>query len=149
MKTDGLFANFASSSAVSQLRKQNATFHVWTTSEHSNEVQQKFSKALQSSVSLLPQGRCTYDADYVCRFKSWDVTPCHCVSVSWHFEGTCLQSKMNADPVRGLEEILLAKLRVRNGGWGFGSWIEGGRTVRRWTWLTCWEGFRISERVAE
>jgi len=56
---------------------------------------------------------------------------------------------MNADPVRGLKEILLAKLTVWNGGWGFGSWIEGGRTGRRWTWFTCLEGFRISERVVE
>jgi len=70
MKTDGLFANFSSSFDVSQLRKQNATFHVWPTSEHSNEVLQRFSTTLQSPVSPLPQGRCTYDADYICLFKS-------------------------------------------------------------------------------
>jgi hypothetical protein len=38
---------------------------------------------------------------------------------------------MNADPVRGFEEILLAKLTVRNGRWGCGFWIEGDRTGKR------------------
>jgi hypothetical protein len=40
--------------------------------EHAGEINELYKK----------KGRCTYDADYICRFKSWGVTPCSCVSVS-------------------------------------------------------------------